>query len=297
MIAVPEAFAHSTIQREGERGRAWVAGLPKLVDRLCEEWGLECDGDVLHGYVAVVVPVVRGGSRAMLKVSWIDASSEQEALALEAWDGQGAVRLLGRRAKAGALLLERLDPHRSLLDAGQEEAVDVAATLLRRLAIPAPSELRSAAVDLEEMEWTLPRQWEEHGRPFARSLLERALERIEGGLKTDRPAIVNHDLHYGNVLAAEREPWLVIDPKVYAGDPELGVAQLLWNRMDELDGRADLARRLDRIVEVAELDGPLTRAWTLVRLVDAWLWSLDQGMEDDAERYRTLIGWLMCENP
>ena len=44
------------------------------------------------------------------------------------------------------------------------------------------------------------------------------------------------DLHYANVLAADREPWLVIDPKPMSGDPHYEPAPLLWNRWDELDG-------------------------------------------------------------
>ncbi|MGW4483521.1 aminoglycoside phosphotransferase family protein [Amycolatopsis sp. NPDC004368] len=44
---------------------------------------------------------------------------------------------------------------------------------------------------------------------------------------------VNEDLHYENVLAGQREPWLVIDPKPIAGDLEYGVFSLLWNRFDE----------------------------------------------------------------
>src|SRR2546421_2905134 len=37
------------------------------------------------------------------------------------------------------------------------------------------------------------------------------------------------DLHAGNVLHAEREPWLVIDPKPFVGDPAYDAAQHLFN--------------------------------------------------------------------
>lgn len=35
------------------------------------------------------------------------------------------------------------------------------------------------------------------------------------------------DLHAGNVLAAEREPWPVIDPKPFVGDPAYDATQHL----------------------------------------------------------------------
>ena len=37
------------------------------------------------------------------------------------------------------------------------------------------------------------------------------------------------DLHAGNVLRSEREPWLVIDPKPFVGDPAYDATQHLFN--------------------------------------------------------------------
>jgi streptomycin 6-kinase len=37
------------------------------------------------------------------------------------------------------------------------------------------------------------------------------------------------DLHAGNVLRAEREPWLVIGPKLFVGDPVYDATQHLLN--------------------------------------------------------------------
>ncbi|MGH8902998.1 MAG: aminoglycoside phosphotransferase family protein [Egibacteraceae bacterium] len=44
-------------------------------------------------------------------------------------------------------------------------------------------------------------------------------------LTADRSALLCTDLHADNVLAAEREPWLVIDPKRHVGDPTCDVLQ------------------------------------------------------------------------
>jgi streptomycin 6-kinase len=35
----------------------------------------------------------------------------------------------------------------------------------------------------------------------------------------DMAVVISTDLHAGNVLGAEREPWLAIDPKPFVGDP------------------------------------------------------------------------------
>lgn len=292
MITVPPAFAASTVAREGEAGRVWISALPELIEALCEKWELRIDGAAMHGYVAVVVPVVRGDTELVLKVSWIDQSSEQEPLVLRAWSGNGAVRMHESDPSAGGMLLERLDANRHLGQLEPVEAARVAGALLRRLAIPAPGELRPMDDELASLRENLTPDWESTGRPFPRALLDTALETVSHPYAGAAPVIVNTDLHYENVLAAEREPWLVIDPKALAGEPEFAVAQLLWSRSSELYTSSDLDRRLSVLTEAAELDRDRAVELTLVRLVDYWVWALKQGMSDDPAMCRRLVEWL-----
>jgi streptomycin 6-kinase len=142
------------------------------------------------------------------------------------------------------------------------------------------------------MRESFPDEWRRYGQPFPRRVLDEAVGLAhELGATTGR-LLVNWDLHYFNVLAGTREPWLAIDPKVVTGDPELGVHQLVRNRFDELDGPHDLRTRLAVITEAAELDPAKARAWTLVRTVDYWLWALSQGSTIDPPKCETLVDWL-----
>ena len=81
--------------------------------------------------------------------------------------------------------------------------------------------------------------------------------------------MIHGDLHYENVLAADREPWLVIDPKPMTGDPHYEVAPMLWNRWEEVvasgDVRGALRRRFHTLVDVAGLDEQRARDWVVVR--------------------------------
>jgi streptomycin 6-kinase len=190
------------------------------------------------------------------------------------------------------MLLERLDSRRSLMDVDVEEALMVAGRLLRRLSVPAPEGVPQLQAMAEELSESFAERWEELGRPMPRELVERAgalareLGPSAGGL------LVNYDLHYANVLAGERAPWLVVDPKVVAGDPEFGIAQLLWRRMEEMEGRGGLDRQLEIVTEAAGLDPQLARLWTLVRRVDDWLWGLSVGLTEDPKRCRKITDWL-----
>ena len=101
--------------------------------------------------------------------------------------------------------------------------------------------------------------------------------------------IVHTDLHYGNVLAADREPWLVIDPKPLSGDPHHEVAPLLWNRWDEIvhtgDVRGAVRARFHTVVDTAMLDEDRARDWVVVRVVVNVLWRLEALQQPGAQRW------------
>jgi streptomycin 6-kinase len=81
--------------------------------------------------------------------------------------------------------------------------------------------------------------------------------------------VVHGNLHYANVLAADREPWLAIAPKPINGDPAYELAPMLWNRWDELAGhvRDGIRRRFYTLVEAAGLNEERARAWVVVRVL------------------------------
>ena len=83
--------------------------------------------------------------------------------------------------------------------------------------------------------------------------------------------LVNQDLHAGNVLRAQREPWLVIDPKPLAGEREFGVAPVVRGR--ELGhSRQQVVARLDRLCGDLGLDRERARSWTIAQTL---AWSFD----------------------
>ena len=274
-------------------GRAWIAGLPELLDRLCRRWRLQVeDGGAARGYHGVVVPVRRGAERCVLKLTWPVERAVDEARALAAWRGQGAVLLLDADPAVGALLLERLDPTRTLDSLALRAAAQVAGRLLRRLAIPAPAGVRPLRTVAVGIEASLPGRQQRLGRPVPEGWLA-----IAGGLAHELGAsagdrLVHADLHYGNVLAGHREPWLAIDPKPVAGDPEHAVPELLWTRVDELEDAAAIRRLLAVLAGSGELDGEKARGWAIVRCVDYWLWGLEHGLTEDPKRCRRILAAL-----
>jgi streptomycin 6-kinase len=292
MIVVPEDFARGVVNEAGEAGRAWIDRLPMVIESLCAQWNLVVDGAPMHGYLGVVVPVKRGDESCALKVSWINESNAHEMLALSVWNGQGAVRLLESQPEIGAMLLERLDGRRSLEDVAIGEAVAIAGGLLRRLAVPAPNDLPRLTVMAEGLAETIPERWDRLNRPMPRRLVDTARDLAAQLGPTAGSLLVNWDLHYGNVLAGEREPWLAIDPKVVVGDPEFGLAQLVWTRLEDMERAGGLSYYFHALVDSAGLDLQRARSWTLVRCVDYWLWGLSIGLTEDPVRCDIITTWL-----
>ncbi|MFB4316725.1 aminoglycoside phosphotransferase family protein [Actinomadura sp. 21ATH] len=282
MIEIPGRLAEYQARFNGDAGRAWIAALPGLVDGCLEFWGLKPDGEPRHGMAGLVVPVVRGdGTPAVLKVRLVNEESEGEGGALRAWDGQGAVRLLDEDPAAGALLLERLDAERSLMAVEDDaRALELLAGLLGRLvARPAPDGMRR----LTDIAHAMVRQVPEAVAAFPdrRRILEACAGAVaeladEGG---DR--LLHWDLHYENVLAGTREPWLAIDPNPLAGDPGFDLMPALDNRWDEIAARGDVARavrwRFDLMVDALGLDRARAAGWTLGRVLQNTLWDAEDG--------------------
>jgi streptomycin 6-kinase len=248
----------------------WVRDLPRLAEGLMEEWELRLDGLPMHGFCALVLPVTGDDGPAVLKISFPEPETEHEHLALRDWDGRGAVRLLRAEPHRRAILLERLSHHK-LDSVDVDTACEVVAGLYSRLHVPATAQyprLSSWTGRWAERLATLPTD-----APVPRRLVSQAAGLARG--LTDEPGtdgtLLHGDLHYLNVLAAKREPWLAIDPKPMSGDPHLEPAPMLWNRWDEAlaegDARSAVRRRFHTLVDAAELDEDRARDWTIVRMV------------------------------
>ena len=306
-------------------GRAWLGSLPGLVCGRLEHWQLEVDLDPgqlpWNGHGGMVVPVLRAGMPAALKVAYPHDEAKAERHALRLWDGHGAVRLLESDAGTCSMLLERLDAAHSLQDVPLESAVPVWGSLLRELSLTPDSrpewlEFEHVAARAERWSDDLPADWEQLGRPFPRWLLEAALEvcqtRGAVGRRAGTDVLVNTDFHYLNILArpegaaeGSADGFAAIDPQPMIGEAEFAVAPLLWNRIKDLPRSAPEQGLLDRcrdFSEAAGLDAEVARQWSLAREVENALWSASRpGHGGDLARSlwvaSTLAGRTLADLP
>lgn len=293
MIDVPPAFAFRIEQAEGQAGKSWLAELPDRFAALIDRWGLIADGPPRHGGMSLVLPVRRGREPLALKVAWLNDVTINEALALEWWNGQGTVRLIESLPHEGALLLERLDPDRSLASLRPDEAATVTAELIRELAVPVGPPMPTFSAEIAGIISTIESRWLEQGRPFDRETLDRVVALALVLPVGKDHLMVNRDLWDDNVLASTRRPWVVIDPQPLAGPPEYALSPSLLRRNDQMAAPGDLDRFIDRACAAGRLDRDLVLTSAAVRIADYWLWAKSTGLTEDPKRCDRLLGWLM----
>lgn len=261
-VHIPSALA-ATWRHE----RDWLEELPELVRNCAEKWDLDLEepADTPH---SLVIPA----GEAVLKLNAPSHfEADREADALEAWQGKAAVRLVARDDERRALLIERCRPGMRLRDSGVDETQVVAGLLPRlQIEVAEPHCFTTLADEADRWAEDVPRRYRDAGEPFERSLLDLAFDVYR---TVDRACsrLVNQDLHGGNVLRAEREPWLVIDPKPLVGERELEASGPLRNA-------GSVSRWLDVLADLG-LDRERARGWGVAHNL-AWAWDEHLGWLD-----------------
>ncbi|MEU0095910.1 aminoglycoside phosphotransferase family protein [Kribbella sp. NPDC006257] len=278
-FVVPAAL----VELHGEDAQPWLDALPKQVTAYLEQWALKQDGEPLYGAASLVLPVVRqDGTQAMLKLQSVNEENAGEAQALRVWNGDGVVRVLEDDQETATILLERLRPEMLSDVPDDQEATQRLAELLARLsAVQAPPQLRKLKEITDAMLAEAPTQIPLLADTEQQALVRRCAARLADLADEPGDRLLHWDLHYDNVMAADREPWLVIDPKPLAGDPGFELFPALNNRWDDLTATGDLPkairRRFDLMTEVVGVDRERAVGWTLGRILQNVLWDLADG--------------------
>jgi streptomycin 6-kinase len=267
--------------KASERGRAWLDALPGAVEESAEHWKLSLGEPFPYAFTSLAIPGrTEDGTDVVLKLQYIDRETEHEALALQRWGGDGAILLLDRFQERDALLLERCIPGTPV---PPDKALDVLIGLLPRLWKPATAPPFRTLAD-EAAHWSAMLSTRRDRNPRH---VDAALDAIEQLVTSQGEQVLLHqDLHGWNVLAAQREPWLVIDPKPLVGERELGLAPII--RSQELGaGRREVMRRLDQLTSAFGLDRERARQWCIAQTV---AWSIGEG---DIPDHVQVVEWLL----
>jgi streptomycin 6-kinase len=251
--------------------RDWLARLPGFAADIARRWSLDL-GEPFQpgGQCAWVAPArAASGARLVLKIGWLHPEAMREADGLRFWAGNGVVHLhaADQRGDAIALLLERCEPGTQLARLPEPDQDPVLCGILRRMWREPAAGHRFSSLAAMCGDWADDFEADHATRPLP---LDPGL--VRAGLElfrrlpesADRQVVLATDLHAENILAAEREPWLAIDPKPHVGDPTYDVLQHLINCERLTTDPVGLATRL---AEALDQDPQRLLLWLFARCV------------------------------
>ena len=291
--ALPAEFRERVAATFAAGGRRWLAALPQLLKDCETRWDLEIGPPITPLSYNFVAPAsLSDGRQIILKLGVPNSELNSEILALRTYNSRGSVRLIDADPRAGVLLLERLTPGRMLSELGRqedEEATRIAARVMKKLWRPLPESHGFTTVAYWAQGFLrLRNQFNGATGPFPEKLVAHAEEIFQRLLaNTQREVLLHGDLHHFNILSAEREPWLAIDPKGVAGDPAYDAGALLrnpspaiysWPGLDKIQ-----ARRLDILANELQISRRRIQEWAYAQIVLSAWWSFeDEGIMSQA---------------
>lgn len=286
-FAIPDYFADFVADYWGEEGAEWIAALPALLTEYARRWGLRPLPPFPSLTYNYVTPVTRAdGTPAVLKAGVPGDEFVAGIEFLRICEGAGAVRLLEGDADRCVMLMERAYPGVPLSRLEDDDAAtEIGADVMREFWRPAPEShpFPTVAGWLRAFERVRAAHGGASG-PLPETLLARA-ESLSRDLLASAPfeRLMHGDLHHDNIVSAEREPWLVIDPKGLVGDPGYETGPFINNPYGRMETWAhparNFARRADIFAERLAYPRERILAWGFVQAVLSAAWHVDEGSD------------------
>lgn len=277
-----DTFSRTIVELYGERGRLWLSELPILLDTLAASWALVVLSpfpNLTYNYVAPALQA--DGEPVVLKVGVPNPELLTEIAALRFFDGRGCARLFTADETRGALLIERLMPGTALHALEPDDRIVLeAARVMQHIWRPAPEQHPfPTTADWGKGLVRLRCTFDGGSGPFPPALVD-AAEWLYAELERSSadPVVLHGDLHQGNMLAAQRMPWLAIDPKGVVGEPAYETGALLrnpppWCTPGELD--RIMERRVYLLAEALGFERERIAGWGLAQAVLSAWWSYE----------------------
>ncbi|HVF30333.1 MAG TPA: aminoglycoside phosphotransferase family protein [Pyrinomonadaceae bacterium] len=279
--AFPQELVTHVSSILGANGTEWLDLLPLLIDELSGRWGLVVGEPFAAGEFNFVAPATRAdGQLVVLKIAppYTDDEYVGEADFLSHRRGRGIVSLLERDNELRGILLERALPGKNLAElftGSETEAIQPAIDVLQSILGEPPLHANPTTLDrwFAGMERAL-------GTKFPADYVHRAFKiyrRLSN--QPGRTFYLHGDYHPGNVVNAERSPYLAIDPKGIVGHIGYDIAVFLnnyhWWQEKEPDIQPRLAHAVERFSAAFVIDPHELREWAFAQMVLGAWWNFD----------------------
>jgi streptomycin 6-kinase len=277
-LNLPDSFKLTVIGAFAD-GEKWLESLPGLITECERRWHITAGPAFLLSFNYAAPAITEDGNEVVLKLGVPNPELSAEIEALRCYAGGAAVRLLDFDKERGFLLLERLSPGKTLSSLeDDEQATRIAAQIMSALWQPLllPHSFPTVATWFKGLQ-RLRQRFDGGTGPFPANLVALAEGLSEEFLSSSQSSVLLHgDLHHFNILSAQRQPWIAIDPKGVAGEPAYEVGALLRNPSDRFCTDIQIQRRrVALLVEELGFDKERIVGWGIAQAVLSGWWSYE----------------------
>jgi streptomycin 6-kinase len=280
---ISKQFKQRILAVGGQAAQQWLDELPRLIEELSARWQLrlgEPFAAMAYNYVAPASRV--DGSAVVLKISPPAGEYADQALALRSFAGRGVSLLLEDWPEKQAMLIERLQPGHFIFDLEDDEvATREAAKVMRQMWTEPPAQNNLSTVRGWGEGFKRVRELSKMGKEsFPQELLDRAEGVYFDLLSSNGPDRLLHgDFHHWNLISAQRQPWLAIDPKGLVGEAEYDLGAWLRNAFPADESieslKAYTTRRINQFSAELGFDRQRVRAWGYSQSVLSAAWDYE----------------------
>ncbi len=294
---LPPRFVQNTVDLCGEAGKMWLNDLPRIVEELSEKWSFKPEKPFRNLSYNFVAPCIcENGENAVLKIALPLNNPEifNEAAFLELADGNGTVKLLNLDETNRAILLEKATPGANLKEVCRTDvgkAVEITIKAMRKILKKPPQDHSFWLLD----EWFDNFFYKSENTEFPERFIWKARGIYEElSVLSKEKFLIHGDLHHENILSAEREPFLVIDPKGIVGEIGFEISTFLNNHAfwlsDDLNLREKIIEAVFQFSEAFEIEPINLYKWAFAQMVLSIWWTFEDGGQNwHEEIWRTEI--------
>ena len=280
---LPERFVKNTLDLCGKPGEQWLNELPRVIKEIEENWSLKVEKPFPNLSYNFVAPCIcKDGAVLKIALPLNNPEIFNEASFLNVLDGKGAVKLLKSDENHRAILLEKLTPGKHLKELYQNDEtkpLEIAIKIQREIIKKMPED--SAFKRLEDWFKGFDKA---ANTVFPREFIAKAHEFYKELSRSSNKFLIHGDLHHENILSAEREPFLAIDPKGIIGDIGYEISVFLNNHLWWLASDANLKEKLNQAVlqfsEAFEIEPRDLRKWAFAQIVLSAWWTFEDNGEN-----------------
>lgn len=283
-LILPSIFKKRIISAFGKSGQTWLENLPTLITECEALYSIKVGNTFDHQSFNFTAQAIQADStEIVIKLCVPTSEVDNEINALDFMRGDGIVQLLDADNQNGILLLERLIPGEMLTSICDDiEATCIAADVMQKICKPISG---SHSFPTTEKWFDRLNQPIDLPGTFPAALIDKA-KNIAMELHQDMsdPVLLHSDLHHFNILSAQRQSWLAIDPKGVVGPAEYECGAFLRNPIPEVAYKPDLksilSSRINIFAEKLGFDRQVIIRWGYAQAILASVWCIDMKSDD-----------------